>query len=292
MSVALDEFIETCQQRVVKTFSAYEQIGAAEKLSAAISYSVMNGGKRIRPLLVYATGYSLDATWENCDLPAAAIELIHTYSLIHDDLPAMDNADLRRGKPACHKAFNEALAILAGDALQPLAFEIIASHPSTLSIEQRLSMIKVLCRASGYQGMVAGQTIDIEGVQTIEQLTKMYALKTGALLSASVKLGFIAANQPDPRIQAALEKYADLLGLAFQLQDDLLDIESHIDITGKPHQLDTENKKITYPILLGIEPTRGKIKELIEQSIEIIEFLGKKADILRAIANYLLYRNK
>lgn len=292
MNLILDNFIATCQQRVENIFIHYLQKGPAEKLREAILYSVMNGGKRIRPLLVYATGYSLGVSWDNLDAPAVAIELIHAYSLIHDDLPAMDNADMRRGKPSCHKAFNEALAILAGDALQPLAFEIIASHPGTLQNEQRLTMIKVLSQASGYQGMVAGQTIDIEGVHNLEDLIEMYTLKTGALIKASVKLGFIAANQSPHRAQVAIEKYAACLGLAFQLQDDLLDVESHAAITGKPHQLDAENKKITYPSLLGIEHTRNKVQELIGQSIQIIEFLGEKGDILRQIANYVLLRKK
>ncbi len=196
MNSSLTHLIETCQSRITGLFDFYLQkkISQAPALQHAMYYSVSNGGKYLRPLLVYATGSIFDVPLEHLDIPACAVELIHSYSLIHDDLPAMDNADLRRGKPACHKAFTEAMAILAGDALQPLAYEIIANHPAQLSVEQRLEMIYRLSHASGLEGMAAGQALDIIGVDSLPALEHMYALKTGALFVTSVKLGMVAAN--------------------------------------------------------------------------------------------------
>lgn len=284
----LAELSTFCQTRLEKLFDYYlkDSLCPAKELQQAIAYAVFNGGKRIRPLLVYATGYALGAKWVNSDAPACAIELIHTYSLIHDDLPAMDNSDLRRGKPACHKAFTEALAILAGDALQPLAFEILASHPAELHAEQRLAMIKALSHASGQAGMVSGQALDLAGT---DELTQMYQLKTGALLTASVKLGAIAADIKNPDILNALDQYAQNLGLAFQIQDDLLDFE-HSATTGKPQGLDTTNNKVTLPTLIGIEQARKQIETLFADALTSLAVLDEKADILRELAHSLLQR--
>jgi len=294
MTLSIQELLTQSQERIEKLFNYYlkKTTSPANELKEAMYYAVSNGGKRVRPLLVYATGYYLNAKWENLDIPACAVEMIHSYSLIHDDLPAMDNADLRRGKPACHKAYNEAVAILAGDALQPLAFEIIASHPASLNNEQRLAMINQLCHASGLNGMAAGQALDITGVQSLQNLTQMYALKTGALLNTSVKLGMIAANLTETRTAHALEKFADTIGLAFQIQDDLLDIESDVDIMGKPKGIDLTNNKTTYPSLMGIDETRHTIQALFEGALEAIEPLGEKADLLRELAYFLLQRKK
>ncbi|SRR5579883_253270 len=284
------EFTDDCQHRLDKLFNVYLKNSTipAKKLQDAMTYAVLNGGKRIRPLLVYATGYALNASTENSDPPAIAIELIHAYSLIHDDLPAMDNSDLRRGKPACHKAFDEATAILAGDALQPLAFEILATHPATLEDSQRLAMIRILSDASGYQGMVSGQALDLAGTDAISE---MYQLKTGALLIASVKLGAVAANVRDKKTLTALETFAKNIGLAFQMQDDLLDIEDSA-ITGKPKGLDTANKKITFPSLLGIEKTRAMIEELYSESLTALKTIGEKTLFLKELAEALLQRKK
>lgn len=289
----MDELQSICQTRLESFLQHYlEAEASAPTLQQAMTYAVMNGGKRIRPLLIYATGRALGASWENLDVAAGAIELIHSYSLVHDDLPAMDNADTRRGKPSCHKAFNEAMAILAGDALQPLAFEILASHPAPLTAEQRLHMIQVLSHASGPHGMVAGQVKDIEGVHSVESLTEMYHLKTGALLTASVKLGIIAANIQDTAIVSALEIYAKNLGLAFQIQDDLLDIEGEAHLLGKPAQLDSHHQKNTYPVLSGIPETRHLLEKLYADALEAIAFLGEKAQPLRDIAHTLSQRKK
>jgi geranylgeranyl pyrophosphate synthase len=294
MTLTIDELVITAQQRTTKLFNHYlkETASPADQLKDAMYYAVSNGGKRVRPLLVYATGYYLEAEWDSLDIAACAVEMIHSYSLIHDDLPAMDNADLRRGKPACHKAYNEAIAILAGDALQPLAFEIIASHPAQLSPAQRIGMINHLCHASGLNGMAAGQALDINGVHTPEQTIHMYNLKTGALLSTSVKLAIISSHQQDPQIQSSLEKFADTIGLAFQIQDDLLDIESNAEDIGKPKGLDLANNKVTYPLLVGVEQARATIDTLFKTALQSIETFDEKANILRELANFLLQRKK
>lgn len=294
MTLSINDLLTLCQQRTDQFIHLYLQKmnTPANTLKEAMSYTLANGGKRIRPLLVYATGYYLDVEWECLDVPACAIELIHSYSLIHDDLPAMDNADLRRGKPSCHKAFNEALAILAGDALQPLAFEIIASHPASLNTEQRIAMIYHLCHASGLKGMAAGQALDIQGIQTIEELIQMYSLKTGALISTSVKLGLIASHISNPEIHNKLEQFAATIGLAFQIQDDLLDIDSHAEIMGKPQGLDLMNQKNTYPLLVGIDKAHAKIQSLFAIALNILDSLGERAHILREVAYFLLQRKK
>lgn len=294
MNLSLTQLTEHCQARLETSFTTYikNSPSPAPSLIRAMDYSLSNGGKRIRPLLVYATGLTLGAEWESLDAPAAAVELIHTYSLIHDDLPAMDNADLRRGKPSCHKAFDEALAILAGDALQPLAFEILATHPCNLTAEQRLMMIKTLAHASGTNGMAAGQVIDLQGVNSIDALTELYRYKTGALFSASVLLGMLASSSTTPATERALTHFADCLGLAFQIQDDLLDTEGHSTITGKPQGLDAINKKVTYPTLESREKTQNQLLDLYADALSSIAFLGEKADILRSLADYLLQRKK
>jgi farnesyl diphosphate synthase len=294
MRLSINDLLIQSQQRIEHMIRLYlrDTKSPSNLLKEAMYYALANGGKRIRPLLVYATGYYLDAPWESLDIPACAIEFIHSYSLIHDDLPAMDNADLRRGKPSCHKAFNEALAILAGDALQPLAFEIIASHPAPLNTERRISMIHHLCYASGLKGMAAGQALDIAGIHTIEKLIQMYALKTGALLSTSVKLGAIAGHLSHSDTLSKLEIFADAIGFAFQIQDDLLDIESNTETMGKPQGIDAINHKITYPALVGIEEARTKIQSLFATALSIIETLGEKAYILRELAYFLLQRKK
>lgn len=265
---------------------------SSKKLNEAMAYSVLNSGKRIRPLLVYLTGHAFNASLDSLDPAACAIELIHVYSLIHDDLPAMDNSDLRRGKPTCHKVYSDAFAILAGDALQTLAFEIIAAHPAPLNEYQRLKIIHLLSQASGIQGMAAGQAIDLTGVTTLAQLTEMYQLKTGALLSASVKLGIISANSESEQALTSLQRFAESIGLAFQIQDDLLDIEGTKEITGKPQGIDNANAKITYPLLIGVEQSRLKVKNLFAEALDALEFLGKNAQLLREFADYLLNRKK
>ncbi len=294
MNMSLDELIIYCNNQLEKLFMHYlkDSKCPAPLLQEAMYYAVHNGGKRLRPLLVYATGLTLGATLENLDAAAAAIELIHTYSLIHDDLPAMDNSDLRRGKPSCHKAYNESLAILAGDALQPLAFEILASHPSALTDLQRLNMIKVLSEACGMHGMVAGQVLDMETMQSYEALETMYSLKTGNLIYASVKLGLLASPKQDADTDSLLTSFAKNIGLAFQIQDDLLDIESNTVTLGKPQGIDQTNKKITFPSLIGIEKAHEKVEMLFNQVELQLKSLGIASNILNELTKYIIQRKK
>lgn len=293
MSPSLASLSTLCHERLENLFQQYliNPDYPAKDLQSAMAYGVQNGGKRIRPLLVYAVGQVFNTSGENLDAAACSIELIHSYSLIHDDLPAMDNSDLRRGKPSCHKAFNEATAILAGDALQPLAFEILANHPSTLTAQQRIEMISVLTQAAGIAGMAGGQALDMQGVNTLEDLNNMYQLKTGALLNASVRLGLIASNIDDTNIINSLNIYIQNIGLAFQIQDDLLDIQNNSEVTGKPQGLDQQNNKITYPMLLGINKTEDYITTLFTEALTAIEDI-KNNSILKEIAKSLIKRQK
>jgi farnesyl diphosphate synthase len=287
----LMELHQLTRNRLETLFTNYlQQATPAILLQEAMAYGVTNGGKRIRPLFVYAAGQAFGASLDDCDAAACAIEFIHAYSLIHDDLPAMDNADLRRGKPSCHKKYNEAIAILAGDALQTLAFDILATHQSaSLHSEQRLAMIRALAKASGLQGMAGGQMLDMQGMDSIEKLTLMYQLKTGALLSASLELGALSANIRDPNTLLLIRAFAENLGLAFQIQDDLLDLQGE-EITGKPRGLDTANNKLTFPGILGIKKTQEKIHELFSLAIQSIKPLGAPAEIFTEIAHYLMQR--
>jgi geranylgeranyl pyrophosphate synthase len=287
----ISDLFDLSQTRLEKIFAHYLKTmrTCSPLLQEAMAYGVFNGGKRIRPALIYAASCVFDAPLENCDIGACAVEFIHSYSLIHDDLPAMDNADLRRGQPSCHKKFDDAIAILAGDTLQPLAFELIATHPAPLSTDQRLSMIKTLAFASGFNGMAAGQVLDIKGIQSQTELINMYQLKTGALLTASLQMGAIAADIQDEKILRALKNFTDAIGLAFQIQDDLLDMESN-ELTGKPQGIDRANNKSTYPALFGVAQSQEKIETLFVQGLDAITFLGEKANTLRELANYILQR--
>ena len=265
-------------------------------LHEAMRYAVLGDGKRIRPVLVYASGEAFAVDRKILDGPACAVELIHAYSLIHDDLPAMDNDDLRRGRPTCHKAFDEATAILAGDALQALAFQILAhSSDITVRAEQRLKMIDILALASGSRGMAGGQAIDLAAVGkklNIAELENMHIHKTGALIRASVELGALSAEDVE---QSAFEKvshYAKCIGLAFQIQDDILDVESDTETLGKPQGSDIQRNKPTYPDLLGLEGAKKAARELHKEAIESLEQFDHKADTLRWIANYIIERQK
>ncbi|NBV76108.1 MAG: geranyl transferase, partial [Methylococcaceae bacterium] len=251
--------------------------------------------KRMRPLLTYATGRALGLKEEVLDAPACAVEFIHVYSLIHDDLPAMDNDDLRRGKPTCHKAFDEATAILAGDALQAQAFEILATDPSIeVDAAARLKMIHCLTRASGSQGMVGGQAIDLGSVGTkltLPELENMHIHKTGALIRASVNLAALSKTDLDPAIAKQLDHYAKCIGLSFQVKDDILDIESDTSTLGKTQGKDADNDKPTYPALLGMAGAKQKAQELHEQAIASLSSFGAEADLLRELSLYIIERS-
>ncbi len=267
-----------------------------QHLHEAMRYAVLGEGKRIRPILVFAAGEACGIELSALTGPACAVEIIHAYSLIHDDLPAMDDDDLRRGRPTCHKKYDEATAILAGDALQALAFQILAEDDQMqVGAEQRIRMIQHLAAASGSEGMAGGQAIDLAAVGqslSIEQLEKMHIYKTGALIRASVELGGLS----DPQLRAAnLEKltnYAHCIGLAFQVQDDILDVESDTETLGKPQGSDMERNKPTYPNLLGMERAKQTARDLLAQALESIQSFDGRADTLRDIASFIVNRNK
>ncbi|WP_415899922.1 (2E,6E)-farnesyl diphosphate synthase [Neptuniibacter sp. QD48_11] len=262
-------------------------------LQESMQYSLFNGGKRIRPALIYMVNAMLGSSHEKADSAAAAIECIHSYSLVHDDLPAMDDDDLRRGKPTCHIAFDEATAILAGDALQCLAFELISSDDN-LSSETRLNLIQKLSHASGHQGMVVGQSFDLRNVGnslSLEQLEAMHQHKTGALLTCSVQMGAICAGLTDQKQLAALAEYSNAIGLAFQVQDDILDIEGDSEVIGKPQGSDLEQNKPTYPALLGLEGAKLKLQQLHQQALSALDVFGEDASELKALADFIVHRD-
>jgi geranylgeranyl pyrophosphate synthase len=263
------------------------------QLHAAMRYSTLGGGKRVRPLLVYATGMALGVAPEVLDGPAAAIELMHAFSLVHDDLPAMDDDDLRRGQPTTHIKFDEATAILAADALQPLAFQVLATDTEmTCSPEARLQLINLLAEACGSIGMTGGQSIDLsaEGRQLDKiELEHMYRLKTGRLLHASV-LSAAYCAEADPTVVETLERFADSLGLAFQIRDDVLDIEGETQTIGKQQGADQQHSKATWPSLFGLDAAKEKTTSLLQDALAQIESFGPSAEPLRQIARFIVYR--
>ena len=266
------------------------------RLHKAMRYAVLDGGKRIRPTLVYAGGMATGATQARLDAPACAVELIHAYSLVHDDLPAMDDDDLRRGKPSCHRAFGEAYAILAGDALQSLAFQILAQEdPQDTGAAIRLQMIRTLALASGSRGMAGGQAIDLAatGQQlNIAELEDMHIHKTGALIRASVVLGAVCGNGVDSAQLARLDHYAKCIGLAFQIRDDILDVEGETETLGKNTGMDQHRKKSTYPALIGLDAARERARELHADAIDSLSGFDENADPLRWISAYIIERER
>ena len=267
--------------------------GATSRLLEAMRYSTLAGGKRVRPVLVYATGEALGAPLESLDAAAAAVELIHVYSLVHDDLPAMDNDDLRRGRPTCHRAFDESTAILVGDALQARAFEVLANAPATISASAKLEMLRVLADAIGTRGMAGGQAIDLESVkQTLGEaaLERMHRQKTGALIQASVLLGAISAGGPDDALRAALEEFGAEIGLAFQIQDDILDVEGTTTALGKRTGADADRVKPTYPSVMGLEKSREQAFARRDRAIAALAPWGERFAPLREFANFLVAR--
>ena len=292
----LKAYLTACQNRVERALDARlpsDNI-LPQKLHQAMRYTVLDGGKRTRPLLTYATGRALGLSEDVLDGPACAVEFIHVYSLIHDDLPAMDNDDLRRGKPTCHKAFDEATAILAGDALQALAFEVLANDPSIQAdAAARLKMISTLTKASGSQGMVGGQAIDLASVGTqlnLPELENMHIHKTGALIRASVNMAALSKPDLDPMVAKNLDHYAKCIGLSFQVKDDILDIESDTATLGKTQGKDMDNHKPTYPALLGMAGAKQKAQELHEQAVASLSSFGSEADLLRDLSLYIIER--
>jgi farnesyl diphosphate synthase len=266
-----------------------------EKLHQAMRYGLLIGGKRMRPYLAYITGEALGASLDDIDGIAAALECIHAYSLMHDDLPAMDDDDLRRGQPTCHKAFDEATAILAGDSLQTLAFDILANHNFSQAIKpKQIKLIQQLVSASGYQGMCGGQALDLSATNRkidLEELEKLHSLKTGALLQASVLMSAECAPQVTEKAKDALTKYAQLIGLAYQVQDDIIDITSTEEQLGKPIGSDLAANKSTYPALLGLEGAQQKAENLFQQALQALTSLPYNTQSLAEFATFIVKRS-
>ena len=263
---------------------------APQRLHAAMRHAVLGGGKRMRALLVYASGTLLQADETTLHAPAIAVELIHAYSLVHDDLPAMDDDDLRRGKPTVHIAFDEATAILAGDALQTLAFERLATADATATL--RVDWLATLAQASGAAGMCGGQALDVDATgsqQSLDDLQRMHALKTGALIRAAVRMGALAGGA-DAATLTRLDGFADALGLAFQVRDDILDIEASSTQLGKTAGKDVAQAKSTYPALLGMDGAKTKLAELDARMRQALAPYDGRADALRALGDLAIHR--
>ena len=292
--MTLDDFSQYARHRVdVYLRQSLGQYEPATYLQSAMAYSLFNGGKRIRPMLTYAAASLFGQANDLTDASAAAIESIHAYSLIHDDLPAMDDDDLRRGKPTCHIQYDEATAILAGDALQTFAFELLSDskHQNT---KIQLQLIQELVHASGRHGMVAGQMIDLANVGNsinIDQLEQMHQHKTGALIRASIRMGAISTGANSETDFASLDAYALAIGLAFQVQDDIIDITSDTITLGKTQFSDEEANKPTYPKLLGLAGAQALAQNLHNQAITAISPFGDAAQPLVELANYIIGRN-
>lgn len=288
--------VEACLQAQLKTFACEfdeHAAGALQPLYDTIAYSLLDGGKRIRPLLVYAAFEACDGqlSSESQDRIAAAVECIHCYSLIHDDLPAMDDDDLRRGRPSCHIVFGEAQAILAGDALQSLAVELLTELGGT-SAGQRLALIKALVAAAGPRGMVGGQAIDLGSVnQTLDETTlrSMHRLKTGALIRAAARMGALAAAANEQQL-SQIDHYADAIGLGFQVQDDILDVTGDTAIIGKKAGADAALNKPTFPALIGLEAAKQLNTTLHQDAMRAARFFQPQSLRLEQIADYLTAR--
>jgi geranylgeranyl pyrophosphate synthase len=282
-------------ERVLEECLALPDAGT-ERLRSAMRYSALGGGKRLRPVLLYVTGESFGALPAALDDAAAAVELVHVYSLVHDDLPAMDDDDLRRGRPTCHRAFDEATAILAGDALQALAFAVLAGGRTARAPDagRRLEMLRILAHAAGTAGMAGGQAIDLASVGhqlAAAEVENMHRRKTGALIEASVLMGATAAGLEDGATLAALRRFGADIGLAFQIQDDILDVEGDATVLGKPPGADAAKRKPTYPSTVGLEAARTRAYELRDRAIAALEPCGARAADLAELARYVVARS-
>jgi geranylgeranyl pyrophosphate synthase len=265
------------------------------RLHEAMRYSVLGGGKRIRPALLFAAARAAGRTEDEVEGAACAVELIHVYSLVHDDLPAMDDDDLRRGRPTCHKAYDEATAVLVGDALQTLAFHVLTRDPKLPgSAATRLRLVELLAEASGSFGMAGGQAIDLAvwGKRLdLAEVEELHSRKTGALIRASVMMGAACASSLDSRLHEALADFASPIGLAFQIQDDLLDLLGDVSTLGKATGADSERHKPTHPAIIGIEASQERVRLLHAQALEALAPFGARADLLRSLADWLLARH-
>lgn len=264
-----------------------------ERLHEAMRYSVMGGGKRVRALLAYAAGEFCGTDIEKVDLPAAAVEIIHAFSLVHDDMPCMDNDDLRRGKPSTHKQYGDAIALLVGDALQSLAFQLI-SQDNLINSSQKIKMLHVLAVSSGSRGMAGGQAIDLQSIGiplSRAELENMHVHKTGALIRAAALLGAYSAYRPNEDKVKAVDHFAKSIGLAFQVVDDILDTEADTKTLGKTAGKDARHNKSTYVTILGLKAAKDLAEELHANAMAALSFYGREADLLRHLANFITHRN-
>lgn len=295
MSNALQEYLIASQARVEKALELRLPANSVlpKRLHNAMRYSTLDGGKRMRPMLIYSVGKLLGVALNTLDGPACAVEMIHVYSLIHDDLPAMDDDDLRRGKATTHLAYDEATAILAGDALQALAFQTLANDNSmNVNAELRMQMMNALTKAT--LDMIRGQAIDLESVSkklTLPELENMHIHKTGALIRVAVRLATLSKPDLDPSIADKLDHYAKCIGLAFQIKDDILDEESDTATLGKAQGKDQANNRPTYPSLLGLAGAKQKAQSLHEQAVKSLTDFGAEANLLHDLSLYIIQRN-
>lgn len=289
---ALDDHVQRVEAALDRYLPAPDDEPA--RLHEAMRYACLNGGKRIRAMLVYAAGTATGGAPDDLDAPASAVEMIHAYSLIHDDLPAMDDDDLRRGRPTCHIAFDEATAILAGDALQARAFEILVTGDSTLPCERRTRMVAVLAAAAGSRGMVGGQVLDMAGEHRslgLEDLGAIHRAKTGALISAAVVMGGLGSPHSDASIIAAFETFGREIGTAFQIVDDVLDETGDTHTLGKRAGSDRESGKSTYPAAIGLESSRRLAQEHCQAALQALDAIPRDTSTLRQIALRVVERS-
>lgn len=291
-STRIADYVSRVERFMDNALSAGDLV--PERLHSAMRYAALSGGKRIRPLLVYAAGECLDIGVERCDVPAAAIEFIHAFSLVHDDLPAMDDDDLRRGRPTVHRAYDEATAILAADALQPLAFEVIASSDQLDDAEAR-ALVKLISGACGSLGMTGGQAIDLQSEGrnlSVDELAQMHGLKTGALISASVMSACCLAPGMSNNDRDAMLQFSEDIGLAFQIRDDILDVEGETEEIGKLSGSDAALGKATWPALFGLEESKRRCDELLASALTSLTPFGVGADPLRHLAGIIVGRRR
>lgn len=267
---------------------------APRRLHEAMRYAVFNGGKRVRPLLTYATGECLGIEAHRLDAPAVALELIHAFSLVHDDLPAMDDDELRRGKPTVHIQYDEATAILAADALQPLAFGVLANLES-VSADTRVALVRLVAEACGSTGMTGGQSIDLDAegkVLDASELERMYSMKTGALIHAAVVSACLVQEDLPTQTYEALDSFGRSIGVAFQIKDDILDVEGETHVIGKPAGADQRLDKATYPRLFGLDESRRRCAELLDAALDNLAIFGRDAASLEWLARFIVQRGQ
>ena len=291
----LKQYLESRRLTVEKALEAAlpEEEGVEARVVEAMRYSLFAGGKRLRPILCLAAAEAVGGKLESAMLAACALEMIHTYSLIHDDLPAMDDDDLRRGKPTSHKVFGEAIAILAGDGLLTEAFVLLSGYNTLLS-ERAVQLIGVIARAASYRGMVGGQVVDMLSQNKpadLETVQQMHSRKTAALIAAAAESGALAGEGSEAQVEA-LATYGRAIGLAFQIADDILDIEGDTEVLGKTAGSDLARGKVTYPAAVGLERSRQAARELVDDALAALEGFDHKADPLRVLANYIITRKK